>query len=402
MDKILELKQKAFKAIKDARAILEKAQKESRAMNGEESTNYDKAFADATTFKAEAERLEKQENLERSLELPESRKVGSEKPGAAGEEKREKEHRAAIMKYIITGDATELRALSADVAGEGGNMLPAAMSSDILTGLDNLLFMRQICDVLPPVQGAVSLGLPYISADATDAEWTSEIVGATADDTFAIGKRSLTPHLLLKLVKASMKLLQLSPRAEQLIIQRIAYKMAVPQENKFLNGTGTTMPLGVFVASSDGINTDRDVATNNVATAFTADGLIDCKYAVAAQYRKNASWIMSRAAVKMASKLKDGEQRYMWQPSLIAGKPDTLLGAPIFESEYAPSTFTAGLYVGIYGDFKYYQIVDSLNMSIQRLNELYAATNQIGFIPRLYVDGMPVLPAAFARVKLGA
>jgi len=40
-------------------------------------------------------------------------------------------------------------------------------------------------------------------------------------------------------------------------------------------------------------------------------------------------------------------------------------------------------------------------MRIQRLNELYAATNQVGFISRLESDGMPVLEEAFARVKLG-
>jgi HK97 family phage major capsid protein len=304
------------------------------------------------------------------------------------------------MHYLRTKDDSQLRALSMDTVGEGGYLVPEVISDQILTGLNNLMFMRQICDVLPPVIGAKSLGLPYMSADATDGEWTTEILGATADDTLAIGKRSLTPNLLVKLVKASMKLLEHSPKAEKFLIDRIIYKMAVPQENKFQNGDGSGEPLGVFYAS--GINTDRDMATDNVATAFTADGLINCKYNVAAQYRKNARWLMHRSAVKMASKLKDGESRYIWQPSLVAGQPDTLLGHPIHESEYAPSTFTANLYVGIFGDFKFYQIVDGLGMTIQRLNELYAATNQVGFIPRAYADGMPVLPAAFSRVKLGA
>jgi len=41
-------------------------------------------------------------------------------------------------------------------------------------------------------------------------------------------------------------------------------------------------------------------------------------------------------------------------------------------------------------------------MRVQRLNELYAATNQVGFIGRLESDGMPVLEEAFARVTLSA
>ena len=73
---------------------------------------------------------------------------------------------------------------------------------------------------------------------------------------------------------------------------------------------------------------------------------------------------------------------------------------PIFMSEYAPNTFTTGLYVGILGDFSNYWIADALNMQIQKLVELYAATNQDGFISRMESDGMPVVSEAFVRVKL--
>ena len=75
---------------------------------------------------------------------------------------------------------------------------------------------------------------------------------------------------------------------------------------------------------------------------------------------------------------------------------------PVVTSEFCPNTFTAGQYVGMVADFKYYAIADSLGISIQRLVELYAETNQVGFIGRLEVDGMPVLAEAFARVQLAA
>jgi HK97 family phage major capsid protein len=71
-------------------------------------------------------------------------------------------------------------------------------------------------------------------------------------------------------------------------------------------------------------------------------------------------------------------------------------------SEYAPNTFTASQYVGILGDFSYVWIADSLQMEMQRLEELFASTNQVGLIGRLESDGMPVLSEAFVRVKLAA
>jgi HK97 family phage major capsid protein len=82
------------------------------------------------------------------------------------------------------------------------------------------------------------------------------------------------------------------------------------------------------------------------------------------------------------------------------GEPDTILGRPLMISEYAPNTFTTGLYVGMFGDFSNYWIADLLDMQIQVLTELYAETNQDGFIGRYEGDGMPVLEEAFARVKL--
>ena len=78
-----------------------------------------------------------------------------------------------------------------------------------------------------------------------------------------------------------------------------------------------------------------------------------------------------------------------------------LLGNPVHQSEYAPATFTTGLYVGILGDWSKYWIADSLAFEIQRLNELYAKTGQVGFIGEAELDGMPVLEEAFARVTLG-
>jgi HK97 family phage major capsid protein len=105
--------------------------------------------------------------------------------------------------------------------------------------------------------------------------------------------------------------------------------------------------------------------------------------------------------VKQIRKLKDGAGQYLWQPGITADMLDEILGIPIIVSEYAPSTFTTGKYVGILGDFSYYWIADALDMQVQRLVELYATTNQVGYIARFETDGMPVLSEAFVRVTLG-
>jgi HK97 family phage major capsid protein len=84
-----------------------------------------------------------------------------------------------------------------------------------------------------------------------------------------------------------------------------------------------------------------------------------------------------------------------------AGVPSTFMGYPVIEAEDMPNVGAGNLPIA-FGNFGIgYQIAQCMEMSIQRLNELYAATNQVGFIPRINIDGAPVLPAAFARVTLG-
>jgi HK97 family phage major capsid protein len=178
-------------------------------------------------------------------------------------------------------------------------------------------------------------------------------------------------------------------------------------EQAYMTGDGAGKPLGLFTAHADGIPTSRDVSTGNTSTAITYDGLINALYSLKGQYQasKSLRWLFHRDALKQIRKLRDdaggaGTGQYLWQPSMQLGQPDTLLGIPVISSEYVPSTFTTGLYVGMIADFSHYWIADALSMTIQRLDELYAEANQVGFIGRLETDAMPVLAEAFARVKL--
>ena len=128
---------------------------------------------------------------------------------------------------------------------------------------------------------------------------------------------------------------------------------------------------------------------------------MNAKYALKQQYQAGAQWIFHRDAVKMLAKLKDGNDQYIWFPSVRDDQPDRLLGKTVNMSEYAPNTFTTGQYVGIYGNFNHYWITDADVLTIQVLNEVYARNNQTGYLWNFFGDGMPVIGEAFARVTLG-
>ena len=296
----------------------------------------------------------------------------------------------------------EGRALQADSLVAGGYLLaPEQFMAELIQAVDDEVFMRRLGTVLPPLTESGTLGAPSLDADPADADWTSELLTGSADSTMTIGKRNLTPHPIAKRILVSNKLLRMGPlSAETIVRARLAYKFGITQEKGFMTGNGAEQLLGVFSAAPEGISTGRDVNTGNSTTAFTVDGLIECKYSIKGAYYPRLQWVFHRDSVKMLAKLKDGEGQYIWSESPRVGEPAQLLGFPMNVSEYAPNTFTTGLYVGILGDFSQYWIVDSLVMTVQRLVELYAATNQTGFIARAEVDGMPVLEEAFSRVTL--
>lgn len=388
MNKITELKQKRAAIVASMREINERA--ENGMLSAEDRSAYDKAKADFDAMSDAIKRQEEVEATERAI---------AEAGGTTPEGGKTVN---AFRDYLRTGRiSSELRAMSADTDGEGGYMVPEDFRATVIKGINDLVFIRQLATVIP-VAGASDLGIPTMTADIEDADWTTEVATVNEDTALTFGKRTLKPTILSKLIKVSQKLLR-NPAidAEAFMAERMAYKFAIAMENGYMTGGGTNAPLGLFTASNDGIATSRDVSTGNTSTAIGGDNLFAVKYAVASQYRANASWLFHRDAVGAISKLQDGAGNYLWQPGLSAGQPDRLLGSPVYESEYVPNTFTSGLYVGLYGDFKYYWIADSLNFEIQRLVELFAANNQVGFIGRASSDGQPVLGAAFARVKLG-
>lgn len=277
---------------------------------------------------------------------------------------------------------------------------PVQFREDLIKGLDDDLFMRQISKKIGGIGAAQSLGFPAKLTGATDATWTSEVGDATEEQDLTFGRREFKPNRLAKLLKISRTLMNHAPMAEGTLLGEIRANLGVVQEKAYMTGDGSGKPLGVFVASNSGIPTTRDVATGNTTTAITLDGVLNALYSIKGQYHRRANWIFHRDAIKMLRQLKDGEGQYLWQPSVQAGQPDMLYGHPVHMSEFAPNTFTTGKYVGIVGDFNHYWICDADTLAIQILRELYAVNNQTGYIYEYFGDGAPVVGEAFARVKL--
>ncbi len=403
MPNIRELRTKRTKLGADARALMETAETEGRSMTSEEEVRFDKLMEERDGVDRTIERAEKLEDDERD----EGAREGLERGGTRGGE----EAMGALRAYLLGGRSVlterQARALNAGHDPEGGFLVaPQQFVKDLLKGVDDMVALRGLATVHQLTQ-AESLGVPTLDTDLGDADWTSELATGNQDDAMRFGKRELRPHPLAKRVKISRKLMRASTtNPETLVRDRMAYKFGVTAEKAYMVGDGNQKPLGLFTAHADGIPTSRDVDVSTSGTGFTnvaagnaADDLITAKYTLKGAYHRRASWLFHRLMIASVRKLKDGDGNYIWRAGLTDGEPDKILDIPFIMSEFAPSTFGDGDYVGLLGDFSYYWIAEALQFEVQRLNELYAETNQVGFIGRQEADGMPVLAEAFVRLQ---
>ena len=139
-----------------------------------------------------------------------------------------------------------------------------------------------------------------------------------------------------------------------------------------------------------GMYYDQDIANGTITPEY-AQEIMDLFYSLKSPYRRKAAFYMNDSTVKAIRKLKDSNGQYLWQPSLTAGAPDTLLNKPIYTSPYMP-TIAAGAKSILFGDLSYYWVADREGRSFKRLNELFAPTGQIGFLASERVDGKLILP----------
>lgn len=129
--------------------------------------------------------------------------------------------------------------------------------------------------------------------------------------------------------------------------------------------------------------------------------VLELFYSLRSPYRKKAVWVLNDSTVKALRKLKDSTGNYIWNPSVQAGVPDTILNRPYYTSSYVPE-IKAGAKCLAFGDFSYYWIGDRQGRSFKRLNEVFAMNGQVGFLASQRVDGRLILTEAVKTLGMKA
>ena len=390
---ITELREKRAKTWSAMENFLDSHRNDQGVLSVEDDAIYAKMEKELDSLTNEIKRMERKDAIEAELNKPVSAPLTA-KPMAAKNDEDEKVGRASNAYRKSFWNAMKDKAVRPSVYdalqvgtdSEGGYLVPDEYEKTLVEGLEEENIFRKIATVINTSSG--DRKIPVVATKGS-ASWVDE-EGAITESDDSFGQVSIGAYKLGTLIKVSEELLNDSVfNLEAYISKEFARRIGNREEEAFFNGDGIGKPIGIFNATG---GAEVGVTTAS-ATAITADELIDLYYSLKAPYRKNAVWVLNDSTIKAIRKLKDNNGNYLWQPALTAGTPNTILGRPVYTSSYVPA-IEAGAKTIAFGDFSYYWVADRQSRSFKRLNELYAATGQVGFVATQRVDGKLILPEA--------
>jgi len=422
---VKELVEKRVKEAADARSILDAADKEKRKLTPEEDQRWNAHIAEVDKLaeridRAErAEREERQAGIERELETSRGR-ITEPNPIAKGTPRNQptaEERGLAFRAWAKVPVADEfphseeelnavercgldlrrkqvtLRLLpqqprSADQIEKGlekraqGVATGAAglftVPDEAMRPLEVALLafggMRTKATVLRTATGA-DLPIPTVNDTTNKGVILAENTGAAEQDlVFA--------QIVLKSFKYSSKMLKVSVELMQdsavnlaeFVGQALGERLGRILNDHFTTGAGTTEPKGIVIEATSAF-------TAASATAVTTDELLDLQYSVDLAYRSNpgAAYMFNDTSAAKIRKLKGGDGQYIWQPSILAGQPDTLLGHAVVINQSMPA-MTTGQKAVLFGDIGKYWIRDVMDITLLRLDERFAEAHQVAFL----------------------
>lgn len=287
------------------------------------------------------------------------------------------ERKEAFAAYLRRGDEAalmriEAKSMSVSVPSEGGHVAPPEVAATIDRRLTASSPIRRIATVR--VTGSGTFRKP-VSTTTPATGWVSETALRPQTATPTLDLLNFPVGEVYAMAAATQTLLDDAiVDIDQWLAGEIAESFAVAEGAAFVTGDGVNKPKGflaVPTAAEASVQWGQlGYLATGAAGAFPAsnpvDRLVDLTYAPRTPYRGNASFVMNRRTVGTVRKFKDGQGNYIWQPSLVAGQPATLLGFAVHECEDMPDVAADAMAIA-FGDFaRGYLVVDRADVRILR------------------------------------
>ena len=400
MKELMEMREKRLQSWNAAKAFLDSHRGTDGTLSAEDDTIFNKMMDDVDKLGKEIVRLERMEAMDVEMSKATSAPLASapvtrlEEPAPVSKTGRGGNGYARNFWNAMRSKSVPhevLNALQVGTDTEGGYLVPDEYERTLIEALEEQNIFRQLAHVIHTSSG--DRKIPVVASKGTASWIDEEAQYPESDDAF--GQVSIGAYKLATMIKISEELLNDSVfDMPSYIAREFARRIGAAEEEAFFTGNGTGKPLGILAATG-GAETGVTAAA---ADKITMDEVIDLFYSLRTPYRRNAVFIMNDSTIKALRKLKDGQGQYLWQPSVTAGTPDTILNRPVYTSGFMPTIATGNKTI-LFGDMGYYWVADREGRSFKRLNELYAPTGQVGFLASQRVDGKLILPEAVKVLK---
>ena len=291
-------------------------------------------------------RLQQQEER---MTMLDRKSLTTSRPALAAAADHEAPHQKAFEAYVRTGDDDGLRglelqgkALNTAVAGDGGYLVDPVTAQNIASVLASTASIRAIANVVNVEATSYDV---LVDHGDVGTGWATETGPVTETSTPTIERIAIQLHELSALPKASQRLLDDSAfDIEAWLAGRIADKFARAEADAFINGDGTDKPTGFLTHPNVANDSWAWGSLGYIATGTAgdfdatnpADAIVDLVYALDAEYRSGATFVMNSKVAGNVRKMKDLDGRFLWSDGLAAGEPARLMGYPVLIAEDMP------------------------------------------------------------------
>jgi HK97 family phage major capsid protein len=247
--------------------------------------------------------------------------------------------------------AAETRVATTGVAANAGATVPTTFVARVLEYMLPNIGVWQAQPTIITTQSGNPMTFPRLTGRPTVAPVAENTAFPTSDAAF--NNFTLNAKKYGVIVQVSKEMVEDSGIDIAGFIAQQAGIMAGRQVAHDLligSGTGGT-PTGILTAA---------VAANVGTTmgtigAISGDDVINLYYSVIDAYRGGAKFMMADTTVGKLRGVKDNYGQYLWQPGLVSGAPDMLLGKPVVTDINMPTVATGNNAV-LFGDFSTYYV----------------------------------------------
>ncbi|TIX49384.1 phage major capsid protein [Alteraurantiacibacter aquimixticola] len=329
------------------------------------------------------------------------------RPAIEGAAKDSPEVKGFVDGYLRRGSETELKSISGMVQSEGGFAVPREIDAMIASELKEISPIRQLAQV---VQVGSAGYRKLVTTGGTRSGWVSETSARLETEAPEFAEIAPPAGELYANPAASQGMLDDAGfDLEGWLANEIAMEFARAEGSAFVNGSGANQPLG-FLSSPTSMAGDAVRPFGSVqyigsgdANGFSTNpesGLIDLVHTMKAGHRQGASWLMNSSTLSEVRKLKTSDGAFLWQPGLVEGQPDRLLGYPVVEVEDMPDV-AAGTFPIAFGNFKAGYLVTERSAT-QILRDPFTNKPFVHFYATKRVGGQVLDSAAIKLLKIEA